>query len=190
MTVKRIAALAAAFLLLLSFASCVTKHAAGEPSPENEGIEMPEDFSFSIVWDCYGISSYDSATGKLVKTKDTKNPAKFTKYVMMSDDELKTVYRYLFREIDLSDYPDVYDPFNAPGAELIYTSSPTQTVVISATANGTSKTVTCEGISFGSPDSCFSEEARQFMLAKEKIVAMITSFPEWAAFPDYEVFYD
>ena len=77
---KRILLLTAALFLLLSFASCVTKHAAGEPSPENDGIEMPEDFSFSIVWDCYGISSYDSATGKLVKTNDTKNLAKYTKY--------------------------------------------------------------------------------------------------------------
>lgn len=192
MTTRRLMILLSALLVLLSVSSCVgpVQHKAGTPVPENEEIELPEDFSFSIVWNTYGISSYDSASGKLVKTKDTEHPAKFTKNVKMSEEELKTVYRYLFVDINLTAYPDVYDPFNAPGAEIIYTSEPNQTVILSATANGVTKTVTCEKIAFGSPDSYFSEEVRQFMQAKEKIVSLITSFPEWEAFPDYEHYYD
>ena len=192
MTIRRFTALLSILLALLSVSSCVgpAQHKAGMPIPENEEIEPPEDFSFSIVWNTYGISSYDSTSGKLVKTKDTEHIEKYTKTVKMSEEELKTVYRYLFRDIDLLGYPDVYDPFNAPGAELIYISTPSQTVIISATANGITKTVTCAEIASGSPDSCFSEEARQFMLAKDKIVSLITSFPEWKAFPDYEVYYD
>lgn len=192
MTIRRFSVLLAALLVLLSVSACVgpVQHKAGTPAPENEEIELPEDFSFSIVWNTYGISSYDSASGKLVKTKDTEHIGKYTKYVKMSEEELKTVYRYLFHDIDLTAYPDEFDPFNAPGAETIYTSEPNQTVILSATANGVTKTVTCEKIAFGSLDSCFSEEARQFMLAKEKIVSLITSFPEWEAFPDYEHYYD
>ena len=192
MTIRRFSVLLAALLVLLSVSSCVgpVQHKTGTPAPENEGIGLPEDFSFSIVWNTYGISSYDSASGKLVKTKDTEHIGKYTKYVKMSEEELKTVYRYLFYDIDLTAYPDVFDPFNAPGAETIYTSEPNQTVIISATANGVTKTVTCEKIAYGTPNSCFSEEARQFMLAKDKIVSLITSFPEWEAFPDYEHYYD
>ena len=29
---------------------------------------LPEDYSFSLTWGVYGVSSYDSSTGKLVKT--------------------------------------------------------------------------------------------------------------------------
>ena len=32
------------------------------------------DYSFSLTWNTFGISSYDSKTGKLVKTKDAPNP--------------------------------------------------------------------------------------------------------------------
>ena len=192
MTIRRFSVLLAALLVLLSVSACVgpVQHKAGTPAPENEAIELPEDFSFSIVWNTYGISSYDSASGKLVKTKDTEHIGKYTKYVKMSEEELKTVYRYLFVDIDLTAYPDEFDPFNAPGAEIIYTSEPNQTVILSATANGVTKTVTCEKIAYGTPNSCYSEEARQFMLAKGKIVSLITSFPEWEAFPDYENYYD
>ena len=192
MTIRRFSLLLAALLVLLSVFSCVgpVQHKVGTPIPDNEGIELPEDFSFSIVWNTYGISSYDSASGKLVKTKDTEHIGKYTKYVKMSEEELKTVYRYLFYDIDLTAYPDEFDPFNAPGAEIIYTSEPNQTVIISATANGVTNTVTCEEIAYGTPNGCYSEEARQFMLAKDKIVSLITSFPEWEAFPDYEVYYD
>ena len=49
---RRIAMLLAAAFLLFSFSSCVgpAQHKAGMPIPENEEIELPEDFSFSIVW--------------------------------------------------------------------------------------------------------------------------------------------
>ena len=36
--------------------------------------ERPEDFSFSLIWGAYGTSSYDSRTGKLVKTTDATHP--------------------------------------------------------------------------------------------------------------------
>ena len=31
--------------------------------------EMPDDFSFSLVWSVFGKSSYNSETGELVKSK-------------------------------------------------------------------------------------------------------------------------
>ncbi len=49
-------------MLLLPSAGCL-----GKPVKH---FEVPADFSFSLTWGCYGISSYDSRTGKLVKTTD------------------------------------------------------------------------------------------------------------------------
>ena len=153
-----------------------------------EAFELPDDFAFSIVWGCYGISSYDSNTGKLVKTKDATDVSKYTSTVQLTEDQMTEVYRILFSDIDIFEYPDSYDPFNAPDAEIRVASEPNQTIIISVTANGRTKTVTCNGVAFGSTGYC--EEARAFMNAENKIVELITSLPEWEAFPEYEFFYE
>ena len=152
-----------------------------------ETVELPKDFAFSIVWGCYGISSYDSKTGKLVKTEDATDVSKYTCRVQLTEDQMAEVYRILFSEIDIFQYPDAYDPFNAPDAEVRVASEPNQTIIISVTANGRTKTVTCSEVAFGSSGYC--EEARAFMSAENEIVELITSLPEWAAFPEYEFFY-
>ena len=153
-----------------------------------EAFELPEDFSFSIVWGYNGISSYDSKTGELVKTKDATDVSKYTCSVQLTEDQMTEVYRILFSDIDIFEYPDSYDPFNAPDAEIKVASSPSQTIIISVTANGRTKTVTCSEVAYGSSGYC--EEARSFMTAENKIVELITSLPEWAAFPEYEFFYE
>ena len=153
-----------------------------------ETFELPDDFAFSIVWGTYGISSYDSKTGKLVKTKDATDVSKYTSTVQLTEEQLKEVYHILLSDIDLFKYPDSYDPFNAPDAEIRVASEPNQTIIISVTANGLTKTVTCSGVAFGSSGYC--EEARVFMSAENEIVELITSLPEWVAFPEYEFFYE
>ena len=40
--------------------------------------EIPDDFSFSIMWNTDGISSYDSKTGILIKDKYATNPNEYT----------------------------------------------------------------------------------------------------------------
>ena len=154
-------------------------------SPE----KLPEDFSFSIVWGCYGISSYDSKTGRLVKTKDATDVSKYTCIVRLTDDQLIEVY-HLLTDINIFSYPDLYDPFNAPDAENKLMSSPNQSIILSVTADGRTKTVSCESIPFGSLDDCYCNEAREFLYSINKIVELLTSLPEWAAFPEYEFFYD
>lgn len=151
--------------------------------------ELPGDLAFSIVWGCYGVSSYDSETGVLIKTKDATDVSKYTCRALLPEETLAEVYR-LLTDIDIFGYPDSYDPFNAPDAEVRMESEPNQTVVISFTANGREKTVACEGIAFGSPEQCYCEEARAFMEAQIRIVKLITSLPEWEAFPDYEFYYE
>ena len=155
-----------------------------------EAFELPEDFAFSIVWGCYGISSYDSKTGELVKTKDATDVRKYFCNVQLTEDQMKEVYRILLSDIDLFKYPDSYDPFNAPDAEIKVASEPNQTIIISVTTNGRTKTVRCDEIAFGSLNNCYSEEAREFMNAVNEVVGLLTSLPEWAAFPEYEFFYE
>ena len=53
---------------------------------------IPEDFSFSLVWNCYGISSYDSQTGKLVKTTDATNPKDYITYYQLTDEDKEYIY--------------------------------------------------------------------------------------------------
>ena len=151
---------------------------------------MPSDFSFSIVWGTYGISSYDSQTGKLVKTNDATDVSRYTAYVKLSEDDLRKVYNHLFSDIDITSYPETYDPFNAPDADIRYESGPNETVIITVTADGVTKMVSCTGIAFGSPDQCYCAEAKAFVDAKNSIVEIIRSLPEWTAFPDYEFYYE
>ena len=154
----------------------------------NNHMELPEDFAFSIVWGTYGNSSYDSNTGILVKTKHATDVSKYTCIVQLTEDQKAEVYRVLFSDIDLFQYPDKYDPFNAPDAKFKTMSEPNQTIMISVTANGRTKTVTCSEVAYGASGYC--EEARAFMRAENKIVELLTSLPEWAAFPEYEFFYE
>ena len=158
---------------------------------EKQYDDMPDDFAFSIVWNVYGQSSYDSPTGKLVKTTYTSDPGKFTAYVKLTEEQLNDIYRILFCDIDITGYPDEYDPFRDPVTGKSIASEPSDTVIISATANGVKKTVTCEGIcAIDYLDRCPSEEGKAFLTAKRQIVAVIKSLPEWEAFPGYEIYFE
>lgn len=157
---------------------------------EKQPGDTPDDFAFSIVWGCYGQSSYDSRTGKLVKTTYTSDADKFTAYVKLTEEQLNEIYRILFYDTDITGYPDEYDPFLDPVTGTSLMSRPTGTVIISATANGVTKTVTCKNIALGEPDRCPSEEGKAFLTAKSRIAAVIKSLPEWEAFPDYEVHFE
>ena len=57
--------------------------------------EMPEDFSFKVTWGTFGRSSYDSKTGKLIKTTDATNPDEYITTYNLSNYELKCIYNML-----------------------------------------------------------------------------------------------
>ena len=176
---------AAAVLIIVGIAAVIHRNRSTAADTDR----VPEDFAFSIVFGTYGISSYDSSTGKLVKTNDASDVSRYTAVVQLTEDQKAEVYRILFKDIDLFSYPDVYDPFNAPGAESIIASEPSQTIIITASAEGHTKTVTCSEIAYGSLEDCYCEEAKAFMRAENRIVELLTSLPEWTAFPEYEHFY-
>ena len=176
-------ALAAFLCVLILFGGSACGKSAS--SAETEEPISPEDFALSIVWGVYGISSYDSRTGRLVKTKDTSDIDRYTATVTLSVADKNAIYRCLFSDIDLTAYPDSYDPFDG------MVSKPNQTVIVSATADGQTKTVTCKGIALASAglENCRTEEAAAFWASVTAIVDRLTSLPEWEAFPPYERLY-
>ena len=157
---------------------------------DTEEPEVPEDFSFSLVWNTYGISSYDSRTGVLVKTKDATDVSRYTTKLHLTPEQLAACYNALFVGINITDYPDKYDPFNAPGATSRFMSIPNQTIIITATADGVTKTVKCEGIAFGTYEDCYCDEAIRFLSACCDLEDVIMSTDEWLALPDYEFYYE
>lgn len=157
-------------LLLDCLVGCAEK-----PLPK----EMPEDFSFALTWGVYGISSYDSRTGKLVKTKDATNPRDYVTYVKLSDEVMELIYKKL-RALDVDSYPDEYDPTlgSEPSAELILTVRKGDNV----------KTITAKDVSlsYTSP----SVKGKRFIDTCLDISDILTSTEEWKALPDYEFYYD
>lgn len=156
--------------------------------PDLSGIELPSDFAFSLVWNTFGISSYDSQTGKLVKTTDASEPDRYICFVQLSENDLKRVYQWLCSDIDLSEYPSSYDPYNDPDSEMKMVCTPSQTIVVSVTANGTTTQINCREICYESEGYC--DAATAFLGAVNRVVSLLTSLPEWKAFPEYEYGYD
>ncbi len=164
-------------VILLIFSIIVTFSSCKAPSLPEE----PEDFSFFIRWGVYGISSYDSETGKLVKTTDAKDPEDFVTYYKMSEDELKRVYG-LIRDLGIESYPDEYDPNVGLGSD------PSATVILTVRAGEYEKTVTAEEIALGYDAN--TVKGQRFLDTVKEIVDILTATEEWKALPVYEVLYD
>ena len=116
--------------------------------------DIPDDFSFALVWNCYGISSYDSQTGKLVKTTDATNPEDYITYYQLTDEDIEYIYNLLV-SLDAKTYPDIYDPKSGM-------SEPPMTLILTIRENGEVKTIKAENISltFKSED----EKGKYFFL--------------------------
>jgi hypothetical protein len=151
-----------------------------------KGTAIPDDFSFSLVWGCYGVSSYDSKTAKLIKTKDATDISKYTTTYKMTDAELERAFRLLSDVI--YKMPDKYDPYNDPSAEHKISSEPSQTIIVTVTANGITKTVECKDVCL--TGTGYDETAKTFLSAVNIIKNILTNTNEWKALPDYEFYYE
>ena len=143
--------------------------------------EVPEDFSFALTWGVYGISSYDSRTGKLVKTKDATNPADYVTYVKLSDEVTELIYKKL-RALDVESYPDEYDPAPMMGSD------PSADLILTIRNGDRVKTVTAKDVSL-SYDALFPK-GKRFIDTCLDISDILTATEEWKALPDYEFYYD
>ncbi len=150
-----------------------------------KGTALPGDFSFFIIWDTYGISSYDSKTGDLIKENDASDVSKYMTTYKLTDAELERAYRAL---AIIDDLPDEYDPYNAPDSENKISSKPSQTIMVTVTKNGKTKTVTCENVCLSGEG--YDDNAKTFLLAVDVIKSILTNTKAWQKLPDYEFYYD
>ena len=66
-----------------------------------------DDFSFALTWGVFGISSYDSNTGKLIKTTDATNPDDYITNYQLTDTQKRYIYSWIYA-LDVYSYPDIY----------------------------------------------------------------------------------
>lgn len=151
--------------------------------------ELPEDYSFSLTWGVNGISSYDSNTGKLVKTSHATNPEDYiTTHVLTEDesDEIKT----LLEGLDLYVYPKEYDPFNAPNSEKHIMSCPSQNIILTVNIDGKMIEIKAIDISLSGESAGYNSDARAFLKTVYRIEEILQDTDEWKALPEYEFLYD
>lgn len=138
--------------------------------------------SFSITWNVYGISSYDSATGKLVKTTDATNPEDYVTILYLTDSQLGAIWD-LILDLDIKTYPDEYDP-----QEGKMSSEPSMTLILTVKTADFEKTVRAEHIAILYESD--SPKGQRFLAVCKGIVEILTSTEEWKLLPDYETLYE
>ena len=143
--------------------------------------DVPDNLSFSLTWNTYGISSYDSATGKLVKTTDATNPEDYVTMLELDGTQLFEIWELLW-ELDIETYPDEYNPHGG------LASSPSMTLILTLREGDKVKTVRAEDIalSYESDDP----KGQKFLDTCKAIRDILTATEEWKALPEYEFFYD
>lgn len=141
-----------------------------------------DSFQFSLTWGCYGISSYDSTTGKLVKTTDATHPEDYITTYQLTAQQKQQIYE-LIQDLGVTGYPDNYDPHNG---EL--SSSPSITLILSVQTDTLQKTITAKDIALTYEAS--NRHGQTFLSVCETISNILMETEEWKALPEYENFYD
>jgi len=165
-------------ILLTLFITVIT---CAFSSCQNDLDPMAGDFAFSLTWNTYGVSSYDSATGKLVKTTDATYPEDYITELILTGEEISAIYD-LITELNVYSYPDEYNPNPDMFME------PPTTLILKVTENGKEKIIKAEDIS--TFVSTADGKGRKFLKTCEEISKILTSSEEWKALPDYEFHYE
>ncbi len=144
-------------------------------------MDNVEEFSFSLTWDVYGLSSYDSKTGTLIKAKEATNPKDYATHLELSIEERAEIWK-LIKELDIESYPDEYNP-HGNGV-----STPYMTLILSVKVGDVDKTVTV-------PETVLSYETtdkkgQKFLDTCKGIRDVLIETEEWKSLPDYEFLYD
>lgn len=175
---KRITGLLMCLCLIVMLSAC-----QNEETSKNEETSMGslDDFNFSLTWDCYGVSSYDSKTGKLVKTTDAANPEDYVTTYRLTPEQKQKIYD-LISDLNVTSYPDTYNPHKNG-----LSSSPSMTLILSVNTDKVQKTITAADIamSYGSED----RKGQKFLSVCEAIKDILIETDEWKSLPEYEVFY-
>ncbi len=152
---------------------------------EEAGVITPSanypNYSFSLTWNTYGISSYDSKTGTLIKTKDATNPKDYTTNLKLTEKQYSEIWK-LIKSLDIESYPDNYNPHKGAA------STPYMTLILSVKADGIDKTITVKETVLSYETN--NTKGQKFLDTCKGIRDIITATDEWKALPEYEFLYD
>ena len=123
--------------------------------------EVPADFSFALTWSVFGISSYDSATGELVKS---------------SDENIETEY-----QLDVKSYPDEYDPNPDVGCD------PAETLILTVRTAEGEKTITARDTAYA--ETSKDTKGDLFLKTCRAIQRLLTDTEAWRAMPEGKLRY-
>ena len=176
---KQIAIFLSAISLLswAGFTACATEQDGSDTAPIAYELE---DFSFALAWNIYGISSYDSQTGTLIKTKDAPNPEEFSTTYTLTELEVVQIYE-IIQQLNVNDYPDKYSPSK-------YGSDPSLTLILTVRNGEEVKTITAMDVPYYTNGK--DEQAQNFLTACKQIVDILEATDAWKALPDYPYLYE
>lgn len=174
---KKIISVLLILIFVLSLVGC-------EKTPEVQ----PQSFEFSITFGTHGTSSYDSKTGKLIRTKHSQNPEKYISEMTLSEENLNEITE-LINSLDIMSYPDKYSPSKTSfvddsGETVMVSQTPSEMIVLSVETAEFSKTVTCDTVFFEHVGK--DEKAQKFLDTADAIEKIITETAEWKAFPELD----
>ena len=135
-----------------------------------------DSFSFSLIWNCNGDSSYDSESGKLIKQKNAENIEDYTTIYQLTDEQKQEIYD-LIMELDVNAYPDKYDPFEGE----VYT-KPSGTLILSVKTDTIQKKISAVGIALS--DEANNEKGQKFLDVCGEICNILVSTDAWKALPE------
>ena len=143
--------------------------------------DTSSDFYFSMTWGVFGISSYDSRTGKLVKTTDATHPEDYVTEYFLTDAERKEI-RAILTELDIESLGEFdYDDFGL--------SDPHLSLSLTVKMGDIDKTVNIPEAEIGY-DGGRTPKAKKLLSAIKAIRDILVNTDEWKALPDYEFYYD
>ena len=140
-----------------------------------------DSFRFFLTWNCYGDSSYDSESGKLIKQKAATNPEEYTTIYHLTDEQKQKIYD-LITELDVNSYPDKYDPYEGE----VY-STPSMTLILTVKTDTIEKTIRAENIALA--EKAGNKKGQKFLDVCEEISTILVSTDAWEALPEYEFLY-
>ncbi len=140
-----------------------------------------QSYSFSLTWNTYGISSYDSRTGTLVKTCDATEPEDYKTNLKLTERQYSEIWK-LIRELDIESYPDEYDPNED------IESTPSMTLILTLCVGDRVKTVRAKDIALTYESN--NVKGQRFLNVCKGIEEILTETEEWKSLPEYEFLYD
>ena len=162
-----------------SMVANITEFNADMVSNMNRLVDL-DDFSFSLTWGVFGISSYDSHTGKLVKTTDATNPEDYITNYQLTDTQKRYIYSWIDM-LDVCSYPDIYELQTPP-------SEPDATLILTVRVGDEEKTIKAEHVSLFFDAE--NEKEQMFFDTCNAISDLLEATDEWKALPDFENFYE